>query len=169
MPPIKKPQSSLKATRPSEGLVESPAPILTNTAPSIIRPMYDGLPNGRYLAEITDAIIVDVNGRPFLKIIITVTGDDVHGLSESFLLKPDFRFTSSSFHKLLTVTGTMPDRDQPLQTDLLIGQQLLLTVEEAVRNGKTYTNIVDVEDVPDDEADEETDDETEVDDASTQV
>lgn len=106
-----------------------------------------------YPAEIIAAQEIEVNGKSMLRLVAKVTDESGLEQDETFLLKPDYRLPSSSFFKLLEVTGCLPKRGEGLDLSVLVGQQLLLTLKTVNKNGKDYTNIDDVEAMPDEEAD----------------
>lgn len=145
MPPIKRIQPVKKTT-------EQP-PEIVNQSPSLVRPVQDFLKDDRYLSEIVDAHVVEINGKPMLRLVARITDEDGYEQAETFLLKPDFRHPSTSFYKLLEITDCMPDRGKALDINSLVGQQVMLMLKTVTKNGNIYTNIDDVEAVPDEEGD----------------
>lgn len=119
---------------------------------SLVRPLQDFLKDDKYVSEITEATAVEINGKLLLKLVVIVTDKDDYEQTETFLLKPDYRHPSSSFFKLLEVTGCLPGRGEPLNVDSLVGQQVMLSLKTVTKNGNVYTNIDNVEAVPDEEA-----------------
>ncbi|MEF3309593.1 hypothetical protein PV433_11890 [Paenibacillus sp. GYB004] len=149
MPPIKRIQ-------PVQKTLEQP-PKIVNQSLSLVRPVQDYLKDDRYLSEIADAQVVEINGKPMLRLGTKIADEDGYEQAETFLLKPDFRHQSTSFYKLLEITGCMPDRGKALAVDSLIGQQVMLSLKTVTKNGNIYTNIDDVEPVPDEEGDVDVD------------
>lgn len=145
MPPIKRKPTAQTEQEQSPVNVPSPKPF--------VRPLQDFLNDGRYPAEIIAAQEIEVNGKSMLRLVVKVTDESDIEQDETFLLKPDYRQSSSPFFKLLEVTGCMPKRGQGLDLSVLVGQQLMLTLKTVNKNGKDYTNIDDVEAMPDEEAD----------------
>ncbi|MFC5703064.1 hypothetical protein ACFPVX_17380 [Cohnella faecalis] len=119
---------------------------------SLVRPLQDFLKDDKYVSEINEATVVEINGKLLLKLVVTVTDKDDYEQTETFLLKPDYRHPSSSYFKLLEVTGCMPGRGESLDVDSLVGQEVILSLKTVTKNGNVYTNIDNVEAVPDEEA-----------------
>lgn len=155
----------IKKTQPANKTADQPLAIV-NQPLSLMRPIQDFLKDDRYLSEINEALAVEINGKLLLKLVVNVADDEGYEQSETFLLKPDYRHPSTSFFKLLEVTGCMPDRGEALDIDSLVGQQLLLTLKTVNKQGNTYVNIVDVEAVPDDEVEADESDEAGDDDSN---
>lgn len=147
MPVMKKNQPSTNATA------------LGSEATQLIRPLHDFLDDGTYKARITKAAIVTIGDKPKLRIDAIVEDEDGNEQDESFVLTPNFRHPSSAFYRLLEATGRMPDRGEAFDAGVLVGFEVLLTLQNVEKNGNVYTNIVDVEAVPDEEGDPGYDDE----------
>lgn len=116
---------------------------------SFVRPAFDYLKDGSYFVHVQHAGGVKTSYGLMLKITGRFQDEDGNELEESLLVAPDWK-PGKPFRKLLELSGCLPEPNEPLNLDGLVGLTFLFTLKVNSKNGRDYVNLVDVA-LPDDE------------------
>ncbi|WP_157643559.1 hypothetical protein [Paenibacillus camerounensis] len=155
MPPIKRiPNSTSKEETTASNKNREPlrsALTRPNEEPLLLRrPGFDTLTDDQYKAKIMAASVISSTGTERLRLEAEFFNTEGESLVESFLIQPDWK-EGSPFRQLLEVTDLLPGPKEALDVIGLEGRELLLTVKiNSAKNGRSFTNLVQTELIPDD-------------------
>ncbi|QWU16239.1 hypothetical protein SAMN04487895_11481 [Paenibacillus sophorae] len=146
--PISKPQEGTNDHYQKTELVRS-ALTRPDEVPLLLRrPGFDTLIDNKYKALIAAASVINASGTERLRLEAEFFNTEGESLVESFLLQPDWK-EGSSFRQLLEVTDLLPKPKEALDVNGLVGRELLLTIKINTKNGRSFTNLVQTELIPD--------------------
>lgn len=115
----------------------------------LVRPAFDSLFDGVFPATVQHADVVKTGSRKMLRLHALFQDEEGNEMEESLLVAPDWK-PGSPFRKLLELSECLPEPNERLNLNELVGITFLFTIKINSKNGRDYVNLVDVA-LPDEE------------------